>query len=312
MIKKITLILLILLPIIAFSQTKAPNKNITFEGRMHFLSSYSNNNFQIKPERMRLFVFAEPAVNTHARLQYEFMTKRLYDAWISFFLIERQLELRLGRSWLPKFGEITDHPFMTDMIDKPAGCKFFQARDEGVFAIYSPKAEPFLKFYIGTFKGNGIFRDDGSYVSKDDNKHFDTMGSMALSWPRIKYFFGFFRGFDGPEENLVSKGGFSMELTVKPFKFFTLKGSATEKQLGEQSQDAHWLRAVYHLKKVDFIIERDYFDTTISSDESYVLGVNYYLGPRKNNNRIMLNFYHHTLRHVDKNEIKLQLQLISK
>jgi len=104
------------------------------------------------------------------RFQYDFNTNKLMDTWVSLWHIPN-LEIRIGRTWLPFIGDFTESPFLLDMIDFSVGATLFPAREQGVFFLGHYKS---LSYNLSVVNGSGF--------AKDENKWKDIFGYLKLSF----------------------------------------------------------------------------------------------------------------------------------
>ncbi len=231
------------------------------------------------------------------RFQYDFNTNKLMDTWVSLWHIPN-LEIRIGRTWLPFIGDFTESPFLLDMIDFSVGATLFPAREQGVFFLGHYKS---LSYNLSVVNGSGF--------AKDENKWKDIFGYLKLSFLNGKLTLGvaYYEGRDGEDGLLTTKQRYAGDIIANLNRLVTIKGAFIRGEDDEITSEGGWIRTLIHIKKsVDIIGEYDHLTEADRKIEYFTGGINFYF-PIKHT-KVGIN-WRHFFQPVTDNDFKIQLQV---
>ncbi len=286
------------LMLVALHPSPAQLHDWRFQGRFQAHGThdpFSGNRAFVRRARFWADGFFLPKAST--RFQYDFRTRTIWDLWGSYHPTG-QLEIRMGRSWLPFVGDYTESPFFLDMIDFPAAGVLFPAREHGVFFVGGVGA---AAYSINIVRGSGIQRDS--------NRWKDVFGHVKSPFfnDRLTLGFAHYEGRDGESGQLRTRRRVTGDFILEVHSLLTLKGSWLAGKDGEVSSRGWWSRGLVHVaRKIDVVAEMNDFFRGTARARYLTWGANYYfpwgLTRLKFNHRYFFE-------PVSLSEFKLQLQI---
>ena len=268
-------------------------------GRMQYRARYNNQTGdEYLLRRARFWVNGFLASKISTRFQYGFVSKRVFDLWISY-KPSSALEVRFGQSWLPFIGDFTTAPFFLDTIDFSAGSSLTPPREKGFFILGKHKQ---IEYSLSIVNGNGF--------ESDENSHKDIFGFIRIPVLKEKIFLGagHYEGRKGPSFDLVIKRRTTGDFEIPIGHLLTLKGAYIRGIDGSAITDAYWFRTLIHAhNRINLVFEYDALLQESTTSKWINVEINYYLPLRQSNFKVYFRRFTAPTQHC---ELKAQLQLV--
>lgn len=173
-------------------------------------------------------------------------------------------------------------------------------RERGLFVLGEYKG---MEYNVSVVRGNGFH--------PDENSHKDVFGFIKVPFlsDKLRLGVGHYEGRAGSDERLTIERRTVGDFEARPHRRLTLKGAYLRGIDDRLITNAHWIRALVHLRKrVDLIGEYDAFLQGPATSKWITAGVNFHFPlPRSN---LKVHFRRFTTP-VPYSEVKMQLQIIA-
>jgi len=289
--------LLLAMILVSFSSVFTQAKKREFIGMMQIITEMdTTGQSQIFPERSRVRASGHVLPKVSTRFQYDFASNMLMDTYVSFHHIPN-LEIRVGKSWLPFVGEFKKAPRLLDMVDFTVGVKLFPSREQGIFLLGKYRS---FSYSLSLVNGTGH--------KKEDNKYKDVFGFLKYKLYFLEVGVGHYEGRDGADSALTIQRRTAVDFVVNIDSALTFKGAYIQARDSKLYSKGGWLRILAHLNGlIDITGEYDVFKEGDIKTRYFTVGLNHRL-PIKYSN-IKAN-YRQWLQPVSKRDLRIQFQIL--